>query len=211
MYASPTLCSKVCLSSNKCVSCLAASHLIQQYFATDLFQQGLTRAQTAARTSFPCLQKCVRNFWSSPSAKPIKTRLPRMPIGKHLRISTEYRMGLAVTVSEQLLITLVERRLAHEHVSLRLKCVKADCNKHFFFIFIIIYTCQLNWMHNVKTATQDYFLQAVLFVFDRVTEPVQRCNCYHLEAQNVTGDRLTWTNWNQCTPMGPGSRQDMAS
>lgn len=201
----------MCLFSNKCVTCLAALHFIQQYFTTDLFQQGLTWAQTAARTSFPCLQQCVHNFWSSPSAKPIKTVLPRMPIGKHSCISTEYRMGLAVTVSQQLLIALFEHTLAHERVFRKLKSVKADCNKHFFFIFIIIYTCQVNWMHIVKTATQNYVLQAVLFVFDRVTEPVQRCNCYHLEARNVTGDRLTWTNWNQCTPMGPGSRQDMAS
>lgn len=200
----------MCLSSNKSVSCLAASHLIQQYFTTNLFQQGPTRAQTAARTSFPCLQQCVRNFWSSPSAKPIKTLLPRMLIGKHLCVSTEYRMGLAVTLGQQLLISLFEHRPAHESFG-NWNGSRLIATKQYVFIFIIIYACQVNQMHNVKTATQSYILQAVLFVFDRVTEPLQRCNCYHLEAQNVTGDRLTWTNWNQCTPMGPGSRQDMAS
>lgn len=102
----------MCLFSNKCVSCLAAPLFIQQYFTTNLFQQGLTRAQTAARTSSPCLLQCVRNFWSSRSVKPIKTVLPRMPIGKHLRISTECRMGLAVTVSQQLLITAQTRTRA---------------------------------------------------------------------------------------------------
>lgn len=51
-----------------------------------------------------------------------------MPIGKHLRISTEYRMGLAVTVSQQLLITAQTHTQAFLS---ELKRVKVEGNKHF--------------------------------------------------------------------------------
>lgn len=59
-----------------------------------------------------------------------------------------------------------------------------------------------------NTQTQTYTFQPFLSrlsysvqVFERVSEQVQRCNCYHLETRNVTGDRLARTNWNHYSPV----------
>lgn len=53
-------------------------------------------------------------------------------------------------------------------------------------------------------------------VFERVSEGVQRCNCYHLETGEATGDRLARTNWNHYSaaslvPVSHGAHRNVVS
>lgn len=92
----------------------------------------------------------------------------------------------------------------HERTCFRTKTFQGLTNKHFNeYIFFLHHRHRrwINQLHNAKTETQNYIFQPFLFIFDRVSEPVQICNCYHLEARNVTGDRLARTNWNHYSPM----------
>lgn len=105
---------------------------------------------------------------------------------------------LAMTVTQQLLITHVHintfKAASYMNTRFRTKTFQDSTSKHFneYIFFSII---------DIGIGSTKYTMQTFLFIFHRVSEPVQICNCYHLEARNVTGDRLATTNWNHYSPM----------